>query len=142
MAKSITREQTVMKRSLVAVALLLLGAGACQAHKTIRQDTLEGCDAVIVAKLDKAALSSIAYSLPPTYSMLLEFSTEDVLWGPFLEGRAVQAFHSVNQNDEPKYSIGTKCLVGLKHDRTDDYWHVALFEGSKEDNVKEATEAR
>jgi len=130
-----------MKRDLMVVAFLLLGTGACQA-KTAREYLLHGCDAILVGKLAEATPQGVIYTNPPTYSTLLQFSAEDVVWGPFPEGSVVKASHSAHQKEQPKYPVGTTYLVGLKRLWAHDHWEIVLFEGSTKENVKEARDAR
>jgi hypothetical protein len=132
-----------MKRGLLAVAFFLLGAGVAQAQGAQNRPLILKCsDAVVVAKLKKATPQGVLYSLPPRYTTLLELAIEDVVWGPFHAGFTVKVYHSVSQNNEPEYSLGTKCLIALEHGWEHDVWNVLLLEGSNKENAKDAQDAR
>src|SRR4051812_49414020 len=101
-----------MTRGFLLVALFVSSAGVANAQMTIRESIFGGCDSVIVAKMEKATPAGVLYTLPPTYSTLLEFTVQDVVWGPFLKGRTVKAYHSAKQDKQPTFTPGTKSLVG------------------------------
>jgi hypothetical protein len=127
-------------RSLLAVAILLTCSSfaAAQPLGQKRMLCLQEADALVVARLDRAQLGGIAYSMPPIYMSSLRLTLLEAIKGPPRRRIAWDVWHHVRQKDEPTFPVGKTCLIAMAYDSERQMWTVLLIEEARIDNLREA----
>jgi len=72
---------------------------------------------VVIAKLTRAEVTSVAESYPAIYNFKLTLEVEEVLRGALKSGKLVQCSYSKTGKKQPLLPVGKKCLVLLHTDR-------------------------
>jgi hypothetical protein len=127
--------------ALLVLSLLFPVMVWAQPPKRDRALSLRFADAVLIAKLEKATLVGIAYSLPPKYGSQLRITPSHVSRGAFKKGKTVDVWHNVTQTEKPKFPVGKECIVALEYLPTQNAWTVMFIEEATKESIKEAKAA-